>query len=75
MLLGLVKMNFGLVHASYSLPEWQAVKLTFFAPFAPVRSIRAMQYYKVEMQVRGPFKYMCMYINLTCKKMKKSSLK
>ena len=21
----------GLVHASYSLPEWQAVKLTFFA--------------------------------------------
>ena len=29
---GLVKMTFGLVHASYSLPEWQAVKLTFFAP-------------------------------------------
>ena len=29
--LGLVEMNFGLVHASYSLPEWQAVKLTFFA--------------------------------------------
>ena len=28
---GLVEMNFGLVHASYSLPEWQAVKLTFFA--------------------------------------------
>ena len=30
--LGLVKMTCGLVHASYSLPEWQAVKLTFFAP-------------------------------------------
>ena len=30
--LGLVEMTFGLVHASYSLPEWQAVKLTFFAP-------------------------------------------
>ena len=29
---GLVKMTFGLVHASYSLREWQAVKLTFFAP-------------------------------------------
>ena len=29
---GLVEMTFGLVHASYSLPEWQAVKLTFFAP-------------------------------------------
>ena len=22
-----------LVHASYSLPQWQAVKLTFFAPW------------------------------------------
>ena len=28
---GLVEMTFGLVHASYSLLEWQAVKLTFFA--------------------------------------------
>ena len=28
----LVKMTCGLVHASYSLPEWQAVKLTFFTP-------------------------------------------
>ena len=25
-------MTFGLVRASYSLPEWQAVELTFFAP-------------------------------------------
>ena len=25
-------MTCGLVHASYGLPEWQAVKLTFFAP-------------------------------------------
>ena len=31
--LGLVEMTCGLVHASYSLPEWQAVKLTFFAPW------------------------------------------
>ena len=29
---GLVEMTFRLVHSSYSLPEWQAVKLTFFAP-------------------------------------------
>ena len=28
-----VEMTFGLVHPSYSLPEWQAVKLTFFAPW------------------------------------------
>ena len=27
------KIFFGLVHSSYSLPEWQAVKLTFFAPW------------------------------------------
>ena len=25
-------MTCGLVDANYSLPEWQAVKLTFFAP-------------------------------------------
>ena len=25
-------MTCGLVHAGYSLPKWQAVKLTFFAP-------------------------------------------
>ena len=29
--LGLVEMTFGLVNASCSLPEWQAVKMTFFA--------------------------------------------
>ena len=29
---GLVEMTCGLVYANYSLPEWQAVKLTFFAP-------------------------------------------
>ena len=27
-----LNMTCGLVRASYSLPEWQAVKLTFFAP-------------------------------------------
>ena len=25
-------MTFGLVYASFSLPEWQALKITFFAP-------------------------------------------
>ena len=33
-ILGLVEMTFGLVNASFSLPEWQAVKMTFFAPWA-----------------------------------------
>ena len=31
-LLGLVEMTFGLVNASFSLPEWQAVKMIFFGP-------------------------------------------
>ena len=26
-------MMFGLVNASFGLPEWQAVKMTFFAPW------------------------------------------
>ena len=30
--LGLVEMMSGLVNASSSLPEWQAVKMIFFAP-------------------------------------------
>ena len=28
----LVEMMFGLVNVSFSLPEWQAVKMTFFTP-------------------------------------------
>jgi len=31
-LLGLVEMMSGLVNARFSLPEWQAVKMIFFAP-------------------------------------------
>ena len=31
--LGLVEMTSGLVNASFSLPEWQAVKIIFFAPW------------------------------------------
>ena len=30
-------MTCGLVHASYSLPEWQAIKLNFFAPCQRIR--------------------------------------
>ena len=32
MFLGLVEMTFGLVYASFSLPERQALKMTFFTP-------------------------------------------
>ena len=30
---GLVEMTFGLINASFSLPKWQAVKMTFLAPW------------------------------------------
>ena len=30
--LGLVEVTFGLENVSFSLPEWQAVRMTFFAP-------------------------------------------
>ena len=33
-LLGLVEMTSGLVNANFSSPEWQAVKMIFFAPCA-----------------------------------------
>ena len=32
-LLGLVEMTSSLVNANFSLPEWQAVKMIFFAPW------------------------------------------
>ena len=31
--LRLAEMIFGLVNVSFSLPEWQAIKMTFFAPW------------------------------------------
>ena len=38
--LGLVKMTSGLVNASFSLPEWQAVKMMFFAPCRIIKITR-----------------------------------
>ena len=32
-------MTCELVHASYSLPEWQAVKRTFFAPWWGIKQL------------------------------------
>ena len=34
-----VEMAFGLVHVSYDLPEWQPVKLTFFAPCSEITTV------------------------------------
>ena len=35
-------MTFGLVHGNYSLPEWQAVKLTFFAPWVFIQTFTGL---------------------------------
>ena len=35
-ILGLAEMTSGLVNVSFSLPEWQAVKMMFFAPYLGV---------------------------------------
>ena len=39
----LVKMTIGLVHASYSLSKWQAVKLTLFAPLSYIDYLMHLQ--------------------------------
>ena len=33
MFLGPVEMTFGLVYSSFSLPEWQPLEMTLFAPW------------------------------------------
>ena len=48
--LGLVQMTFGLVNATFSLPEWQAVKLTFFHPALPFTAVAYVFY-----EIKGNF--------------------
>ena len=43
--------NFGLVHARYSLPEWQAAKLTFFAACFHTALIRNLSSNRGELYV------------------------
>ena len=50
MVLGVVEMTFGLVYASFSLPEWQALKVTFFAPWP---------YLRFEKQVYRNYRHTC----------------
>ena len=44
--LGLVEMIFGLVkfNVSFSLPDWQAVKMTFFAPCNDLNQVDVQQF-------------------------------
>ena len=39
MFLGLVEMMFGVIHASFSFLEWQALKMTFFAPWGLYKAL------------------------------------
>ena len=42
MRLGPVEMTSGLVNVSFSLPEWQAVKMIFFAPWQRTEVTRTL---------------------------------
>ena len=44
MYLGLVELTFGLVYASFRLPEWLALKMTFFPPCIVIEKFRMCQY-------------------------------
>ena len=46
--LGLVEMTFGRVNASFSLPESQAVKLTFFTPWCILSSGHSSSWAKID---------------------------
>ena len=48
-------MTFGLAHGSHSLPEWQAVKLTFFAPwcFCVTKCYEGLETYMEQNKISG----------------------
>ena len=48
-------MTFGQVHASYSLPNWQSVKLTFYAPwcFCVTKCYEELETYMEQKKISG----------------------
>ena len=62
LIIGLVKMTFGLVHANCSLPEWQAVKLTFFAPWTKCNDNCAIILCELAIQSWPPFQGLFSYM-------------
>ena len=48
---GLVEMMFGLVNASFSLPDWQAVKMTFWPPAYATHSTQKKSNFSVNMKL------------------------
>ena len=62
LIIGLVKMTFGLVHANCSLPEWQAVKQTFFAPWTKCNDNCAIILCELAIQSWPPFQGLFSYM-------------
>ena len=62
--LGLVEMTSGLVNASQSLSEWQAVKMIFFAPC--LRKVFGDQCYNSTFLLFSPSDVMILLVFLSC---------
>ena len=62
LIIRLVKMTFGLVHANCSLPKWEAVKLTFFAPWTKCNDNCAIMLCELPIQSWPPFQGLFSYM-------------
>ena len=71
---GLVKMTFGLVDVGYSLPEGQAVKLIFFAPWFLKKGTNHGQRVRVITLFPNIFFVLFLYVERFCKRFWKESL-
>ena len=60
--LWLVEMTCRLVHASYSLPEWQAVKLTFFAAWQCTQTLMEAHFINNKKATCLLIHWMCNYV-------------
>ena len=78
MYLGLVELTFGLVYASFRLPEWLALKMTFFPPCIVIEKFRMCQclygynqnnvQMMMMMMMAGQIKLILKTIRFTCTK-------
>ena len=69
-LLGLVEMTSGLVNASFGLPEWQDVKMIFFAPLLSENQFDNKEQDSLVQKVQA---LVTIFLLLTHKKTKRSS--
>ena len=62
-LLVLVEMTLGRVNASFSLPEWQAVKIIFFAPNISAQILHTSPIVSAVMRRRIYFTVKTLHVN------------